>query len=285
MPEPADLAEVATAICDEKGYTFLGDAGGGAFKQTFRVSDANGNDIALKVYMPENRNEREDREISAMQRCDHPNIAKFYSLDIFSYKSRHYLYTLEEYIGGGTLQKKLSRGSLTPAAVKQLGADLIDAVAHIASRKLVHRDLKPENILFRLGNETPVIVDFGIVRDLNATSMTKTWLSVGPGTPYYASPEQLNNNKQLQDWRCDQFSLGVLLSICAFGIHPYSSEWTDYDTVNAVAQRQGPSSEFKANVRSSGLLVLEQMVDPWPANRLRTAAKLKREWLQQNVEE
>jgi hypothetical protein len=58
---------------------------------------------------------------------------------------------------------------------------------------------------------TPALVDFGLVRDLSETSLTASWLPRGPGTPLFASPEQLNNEKALIDWRSDQFSIGVIL--------------------------------------------------------------------------
>jgi len=89
---------------------------------------------------------------------------------------------------------------------------------------LVHRDIKPANIMFKEGLETPVLVDFGIVRDLAATSLTQTWSPIGPGTPFFASPEQLNNEKHLIDWRSDQFSLGVTLYFARTARHPYQLE-------------------------------------------------------------
>ena len=115
----------------------------------------------------------------------------------------------------------INHGLLNIHSSLSLGRQLIGAVSHVASLQLVHRDIKPENILFREGSLDPVLTDFGIVRDLQAESITQSWQPRGPGTYLFSSPEQLNNTKTLIDWRSDQFSLGILLSICTFDIHPY----------------------------------------------------------------
>src|SRR5207244_520254 len=100
----------------------------------------------------------------------------------------------------------------------------------------------------------PVIIDFGVVRDLADSSLTKTHLARGPGTPLYAPPEQLNNRKALIDWRSDQFSLGITLSYCAFGVHPYAQAG-DVDTVvvDRVAAYQSPSAAWVDKACAAGL--------------------------------
>jgi len=49
---------------------------------------------------------------------------------------------------------------------------------------LVHRDFKPANILYAAPDGEALVCDFGIVRDLNKESLTKTFLLAGPGTPF-----------------------------------------------------------------------------------------------------
>lgn len=164
------LSDVAKAICDRHGYTYISYEGCGTFKETFCVSDVDGEKFALKIYKSDARDEREMREIDAMQRCVHPNVAKFHSLAQFTYSGAEHMYIIEEFIGGGTLTDKLKTGQMSLAAVGHLGSQLIDAIGHIASHNLIHRDIKPDNILFREDMQTPVIVDFGLVRDLGATS-------------------------------------------------------------------------------------------------------------------
>ena len=44
---------------------------------------------------------------------------------------------------------------------------------------------------------------------------------MGPCTPLYAAPEQLNNNKNLIDPRTDFFGLGIISLELYLGVHPF----------------------------------------------------------------
>jgi serine/threonine protein kinase len=159
-----------------------------------------------------------------------------------------------------------------------MGAALIDAVGHVASNDLVHRDIKPANILFRTAHQ-PVLVDFGLVRDLRKSSVTVTWATCGPCTPLYASPEQLTNDKAIIGWRSDQFSLGVVLAFAALGMHPFARPGDDpAKTVLRVEAREGPSAEFIEAAGKADLQVLIQMVGNWPVERIRKPADLLKAW-------
>lgn len=275
---PQQLEAVARQICGDRGLTFDGRVGGGAFKETYRVSD-DGVACALKIYRPGFPAERSQREIDAMRRCSHPGIAKLIALATLQWEGNAVLHSIEEFIPGGTLTSRLTSGLLTTAETLDLGSALINAVGHIASLNLVHRDLKPDNIMFRQDGTSPVIVDFGIVRDLSDTSLTGSWLASGPGTPFFSPPEQLRNEKNLIDWRADQFSLGVVLAICCLGFHPYAEDGASAaEVVQRVADRQPQSERFRNGATQVGLPALITMTTPWPIDRFRTAALLAGNW-------
>src|SRR5262249_941928 len=159
---------------------------------------------ALKLYKQGASSRRSQREIDAMRRCEHPNIARLLRVETFEYSAEEFIVTIEEFLPGGTLT---DLGQIDVPTCLEIGKQLIAAIKHISSLGLVHRDLKPDNIMFRSDRKTPVIVDFGVVRDLLDTSLTPSWAARGPGTPFFAAPEQLNNEKHQIDWRADQFSL------------------------------------------------------------------------------
>ena len=275
------LEPVARVICEANSLTFRRFVGAGAFKETFEVR-VGGVSHALKVYNASNNPERAAREVEAMTRCAHPGIGRLISLATHEDTSGRYAYTVEEFLGGGTLSMRLAAGSMKPSEVFELGIALIDAVAHIANLELVHRDLKPDNIMFREDGSTPVVVDFGLVRDLGASSLTHTFVMQGPGTPLFAPPEQLMNDKGLIDWRADQFSLGVVLSLCAFGAHPYQAEGDGpMEIVTRVAARNSSTESFRQTCKAAGLPALVKMVEPWPVQRFRTPDMLARAWVAQ----
>jgi serine/threonine protein kinase len=279
---PQQLESAAHQISANLGLTFAGRVGAGAFKETYKVIDSSSDAFALKIYRPGFPAERTQREIEAMQRCSHSGIAKLVTLAKLQWQGTTLLYSLEEFIPGGTLSHRLATSLLSPTETAALGAKLIDAVEHIAAQNLVHRDLKPDNIMFRQDGTTPVIVDFGIVRDLKNSSLTGSWQVSGPGTPFFSSPEQLRNEKNLIDWRSDQFSLGVVLALSSLGFHPYADQGlSDAEVVQRVADRRSQPDPFKAAAKQVGLPVLVDMTAPWPVERIRTPRELATGWARQ----
>lgn len=279
MPDDEKLVRVAEAICNHRGLVCEGEVGAGAFKHTFAVRLADTSRRALKLYRRAGVDPRTQREVDAISRCAHPGVARFELIERWCDGPEEYVFSLEEYLSGGTLTQRIARSPLQPAELKSLATKLVDAVAHIASLDLVHRDLKPDNVMFREPGGDPVIVDFGLVRDLAQTSLTRTWLPNGPGTPYFSPPEQLNNEKSLIDWRADQFSLGVLLTVSCLGAHPYAtSGLKPHEIVDRVARREQPASEFVDWATRTGFVQLVQMVEPWPVRRFRTPKQLVAAW-------
>ncbi len=268
--------DVAVAICDKHRYLFGRPAGEGAFKHTFLV-EIGGVSRALKLFK-EPPTERSAREIEAMIRCDHPNVAKLLAVETIRIASSVVYYQLEEYLSGGTLSGRI--GSIDAPTVAALAKTLSGALHHIGGHNLVHRDLKPDNIMFRdSSNAHPVIVDFGLVRDLAASSLTATWQMRGPGSPFFAAPEQLNNDKELIKPWTDQFGLGVTLGYALFKTHPYAEPGdTPATVVSRVADRQRPSGTFVTACAGAGLRPLIRMVLPFPVERFLTTNDLLNAW-------
>jgi serine/threonine protein kinase len=253
---------------------FIRKVGEGTFKQTFEVKSQDGSTLALKIFKPGFSPERTQREFNAMLRCNHPNIAKLHSVEFFDYEGQTNLTAQEEFLAGGVLPTQISAQECLA-----YGGQLIGAIDHLSQLRLVHRDLKPDNVMFRADGVSPVIVDFGLVRNLAETSATPTWMPQGPCTPYFASPEQLNNDKHLIDWRSDQFALGIVLSLVTLGCHPYAEpgDTSAWDAVSRVANRQNPNTTYLAQVRQT-FSALGKMVSPWPVQRFRTPTDLASAW-------
>lgn len=190
---------LAHTICQQHRYVFIKPCDAGAFKKTFHVRDGANTDLALKLLVNAGNPGRVEREIAAHQACRHANISRLLDVRTIEHQGQQLVYFLEEFISGGTLQARLQNGRLSRGEGKQLAIALAGALAHLESQGLVHRDIKPENVMYRVDG-APVLVDLGLARHLNETSLTQTWMPHGPGTPIYASPEQLVNDKYLIDW-------------------------------------------------------------------------------------
>jgi serine/threonine protein kinase len=273
------LKDAARKICRKHRMKFVETVGEGAFKQTFHVVDSSNTPLALKIYKAENASPRDHREISAMSKCSHKNIAKLLSVETFRDGDQKVVAITEEFLSGGTLT---SKGQLDVKECLAIGSQLVDALGHIARLNLVHRDIKPDNIIFRSDGLTPVLSDFGVVRDLTDSSITPTWAARGPGTPFFSAPEQLINQKSLIDWRTDQFALGISLAVAVFAEHPYRNlDITDEDLLQRVSTRLKPAAWFAEKTVASGLSALLKMVAPWPIDRYRKPENLRAAWAAQ----
>lgn len=268
--------QVIHKICTAHNFTLIKSCGVGAFKKTFHVNDGT-NDFALKIIVGPTDPARLEREIKAHYACNHEAISSLFSVGSITDEGREYIYFVEEYISGGTFSERLEQSTLTLSETKVLALSISNALLHLSERNIVHRDVKPDNIMFR-EDGSPMLVDLGLARHLEASSLTQSWAMPGPGTPIFASPEQLCNDKHLIDWRADQFSLGITLSIGIFSMHPFSGSQDVMHVVEKIAQRESPVDTFKEQANKVNLNVLVKMVEPWPIKRYTMPEQLISAW-------
>jgi outer membrane protein assembly factor BamB len=120
------------------------------------------------------------------------------------------------YVPGPSLYDAVNAdGPLPEPAVWRLAAGLAEALQAVHARGLVHRDLKPTNVL--LAADGPRVIDFGVARALDGTSLTTTGVTFG--TPSYMSPEQGTGDPLGP--ASDVFALGSVLCFAATGGVPF----------------------------------------------------------------
>lgn len=185
------------------------------------------------------------RECSLLRKLDNPYFPKNYDagLDIGTMS----LTTVEEYIEGETLMAR-SKDFSDKCSIKRLLLQIVDGLEVVWKMNIVHRDLKPANIIIR-PDCSPCIIDFGIARFLDMESLTDTLSPIGPNTPLYASPEQMNNSKHLIDMRTDFYALGIIALELYLGIHPFDpSVVPDSELTILDNMRKGKYATFSAKV-------------------------------------
>jgi serine/threonine-protein kinase len=131
------------------------------------------------------------------------------------------LYYIMPYVEGESLYDRLQRERrLSLEDALQITHDVAAALGYAHNRGVLHRDVKPENILLAGGRA--LIADFGLARAIGAADYQKlTETGVIVGTLYYMSPEQLREDRDL-DQRSDTYSLGCILYEMLTGGPPYT---------------------------------------------------------------
>jgi tRNA A-37 threonylcarbamoyl transferase component Bud32 len=136
-------------------------------------------EVAVKVFrdidIGGSTSERIDEEARILARLAHPHLLPVYDTGCGADGRRFIVMPL---VRGTTLAKLLTDGPVDPREVKQLGAALAGALAHIHAQGIVHRDVKPSNVLLA-DDGTPYLADFGFARAVDGPALTATDCIVG----------------------------------------------------------------------------------------------------------
>jgi FixJ family two-component response regulator/aminoglycoside phosphotransferase (APT) family kinase protein len=200
----APLRKDAVAIPGYRSLRMIGEGGMAQVYLAERVRD--GIQLVLKVLDPGLRRDatflqRFVREYKLIASIENEHVARVFEQGF----SGEHPYIAMEYLPGGTLAARIHEGMSSLAALR-LTSQIAKALDAIHSRDIVHRDLKPQNIMFRESGR-PVIVDFGLARDLDTESDLTRFGEV-LATPRYMSPEQCLG--EAADARSDLYSLGAI---------------------------------------------------------------------------
>ncbi|WP_369249188.1 WD40 repeat domain-containing serine/threonine protein kinase [Streptomyces sp. R41] len=116
------------------------------------------------------------------------------------------------YVPGPSLHDAVAEcGPLPVDAAVGLIAHVAEALQSIHAADVIHRDLKPSNII--LTPEGPKVIDFGIARATDVTSVTRTGMLTG--TPAYMAPEYIKGQTVTE--AVDVFAFGVVARFAATG--------------------------------------------------------------------
>jgi serine/threonine protein kinase/TPR repeat protein len=254
--------------------------GRGSMGVTYKAFDTNlHRHVALKIIAPDLlgddlTRERFQREARVAAAIRHPQVA---AVSYLGEEDEEIFYAME-FIEGITLDQKIREQSqLAPAMALEIAGQVCQALAALHRQGLVHRDIKPSNIMLMQGGEDELrvkLVDFGLAKFLagNFTSPALAQASAAGfhGTPYYASPEQING--QEVDIRSDIYSLGVTVFTMLSGHVPFSGSFAQ---VLSQHLTRPPPLETLQDLPADVRRLVGRMLAKDPADRYRTPAELR----------
>lgn len=241
----------------------LGRGGQGTVYRAY--DESLGRRVALKVLnglgpLADHVLERFRREAELAARVDHPALCPVYEAG----DEDGIPFIAMRYVEGETLDARSRTGFDTAAEHRTLldatddepvtgvtrsaptrrdDVRLVVAIAEQIARGLhtahqagiLHRDVKPSNIMVTESG-APVLLDFGLARDIGGELATLTRTGDVFGTPAYMAPESLRGLRYGLDGRVDVWSLGVTVYECVTGSLPFSGA-THEELFHAIVKK------------------------------------------------
>lgn len=193
-------------------YRIIGELGEGGFGKTFLTVDevmSSKPTCVVKQLKPQFtatpetiRRFRQEARILERLGDEHDRIPRL--LGYFEVEEQFYL--VQEYIPGKTLKQLIEEGKTQDEAYARfILLELLPVLEFLHGRKIIHRDIAPDNIIIREKDGKPVLIDFGLVKELmvsEAYSMT----TEGVGKRGYMAFEQINGQPV---YASDIYALGM----------------------------------------------------------------------------
>ncbi|MBE9001945.1 MULTISPECIES: serine/threonine-protein kinase [unclassified Nostoc] len=206
------------------------------------------------------------REAAILYQIEHPQVPKF--RERFEQDQR--LFLVEDYVAGQTYRAMLAERqavgkTFTEAEVLQLIQLLLRVLEHIHSRGIIHRDISPENIILRDSDAKPVLIDFGVVKELatRLRSPESAMPETTVGKLGYSPSEQMQTGGAYPS--SDLYALAVSAIVLLTGKEP--KDLFDENQLTWNWQRW-----VKVSPRFA--VVLNRMLNHIPSDRYQSAASV-----------
>lgn len=285
---PLVRPEIPPGTLIDNRYTIQRLLGQGGLGRTYLAFDTRrfNEPCVLKEFAPSGTGEHGleksrnlfKREAKILHQIDHDQIPKF--LACFEGDGR--LFLVQEYVDGqaysNLLWERQSRGqTFSEEEIIEWLQRLLPVLEYIHECGIVHRDISPDNIMLPKGKRVPVLIDFGVGKQMSVPTPAdmehheSDMISfVGKvslvGKVGYAPREQISLG--ICSSSSDLYALGVTAAVLLTGRDPsllmdqYSLEWKwrDYTKVSDAFVK-----------------VLNKMLADTPKNRYQTAREVLRD--------
>ncbi len=274
-------SEIASGTLIDNRYIIQKLLGQGGLGRTYLAFDTRrfNEPCVLKEFAPvgtgENGLERcrnlFKREAKILHQLEHPQIPRF--LACFEGDGR--LFLVQEYVDGKTYSallrdRQFQNRTFCEDEVIEWLKNLLPILSYVHEHNIIHRDISPDNIMLPEGHNLPVLIDFGVgkqIADFNGGNDGEQVTFVGKmslvGKVGYAPREQISIG--LCSPSSDLYALGVTAVVLLTGRDPsflmdqYSLEW---------------KWQFYTNVSDRLTQILNKMLADTPKYRYQTSQQV-----------
>jgi serine/threonine-protein kinase len=164
--------------------------------------------ISSELVKDEQALKRFTSEATASAQVKSPHVVQVFDHGVWEERP----YIVMELLVGEDLEGRIARaGPLSLEDTSLLIKQAAKALSQAHAIGIVHRDIKPANVFLTSpdGELFIKLLDFGIAKRLQGGNHAKTAAGALIGTPYYMSPEQIMDDREI-DFRADLWALAVL---------------------------------------------------------------------------
>ncbi|NUO48942.1 MAG: serine/threonine protein kinase [Polyangiaceae bacterium] len=277
------MAKYAVGSVIDERYRVTGLLGQGAHGVVYAAEDEMlGSRVALKCLSAELAADpafkvRMHREARAMGALSGTSATQIFA---FNKTPEGGLYIVMELLAGRDLEAYLRELESHGARIElkrlvNLLGPIADTLETAHGLALVHRDVKPGNVfvLDTLVRGGVRLLDFGLAKDLNATSLTADGMIAG--SPGYIAPEVWRGRAKEADRRIDVYSLGAVIFRALAGAPPFNPK--DPMDRFLIAVTRGPRPSLVKLRRDLPVAIdgwVEKALAIEPADRFSSVAKM-----------
>lgn len=258
-------------------YNVIQTLGSGGFGDTFLAEDTqmpSQRRCVIKQLKPINNNpqvyqlvqERFQREAAILEELGENNnqIPRLYAY----FLENGQFFLVQEYIQGETLGEIIHlHGAMSENSVRNILVSILPVLDYVHRKGIVHRDIKPDNIIIRSGDNKPVLIDFGAVKETIGTVVTpsgNSTRSIVIGTPGFMPSEQSVGRPMFAS---DIYSLGMTAIFLLTGKSP--QDIPNDPATGAILWRQ-----YAPNVTPSFAMLLDKAIQFIPQQRFNSASEM-----------
>lgn len=264
-------------------YRIVRQLGQGGFGRTYLAEDINrfSEMCVLKEFAPQVQSnavlqkaeELFAREAGVLYKLQHPQIPRFRELFRVNVDGKGYLFLVQDYVEGQNYYSVLAAHQpqrFSEAEIKELLLNILPVLEYIHSLGVIHRDISPDNLILRKLDSLPVLIDFGGVKQVEATvsqlEQSQTGTSAPPtllGKVGFAPSEQMRTGAVYP--HSDLYALAVTAIVLLTGKSP-----------QALIDDRTLSWQWEKEVSVSPSLaaVLNKMLQPNMSDRYQNARQV-----------